>query len=91
MRTGWRIAEVKKKAFVVKNVIEDNEEVKKAIVSLFERWRQETIVQQDEEIDENSMDDTEDYEEEVVDMAYDVKLYQQLKPLLKKLSWLRRF
>ena len=78
--------ELGKKAFVVKNVIEDNEEVKKAIVSLFERWRQETIVQQDEEIDENSMDDTEDYEEEVVDMAYDVKLYQQLKPLLKKLS-----
>ena len=80
-------SELKKKALVIKNNILQDETLKSSIIELFEKWRQETIVVQEEEVEENAMDEAEDEEEELIDnIDYDAKLYQQLKPILKKLS-----
>lgn len=78
--------ELGRKALLVKNRIDEDEEIKASVVNLFEQWRQETIVSQDEDVDETSMDETEDDEEELSSISYDAKIYQQIKPILKKLS-----
>ena len=78
--------EMNKKALFVKNKVDEDEDLKKAVTELFETWRQETIVLQEDEYDENSMDETEDEVEDSVSIDYDAKLYQQIKPILKKLS-----
>ena len=78
--------ELGKKALFVKNKVDEDELLKNKVVSLFEQWRQETIVTQDEDVDENSMDDAEDDEEDLSSISYDAKLYQQIKPILKKLG-----
>lgn len=78
--------ELNKKALVIKDNILQDESLKSSIVELFEKWRQETIVVQEDEVEENAMDEAEDEEEELVDIDYNTKLYQQLKPILKKLS-----
>ena len=78
--------ELSKKALFVKNKIDEDEEVKSLVINLFEQWRQETIIAQEEDVDENSMDEAEDDEEELSVMSYDAKLYQQIKPILKKLA-----
>ena len=78
--------ELGKKALFVKNKVDEDEPLKNKVVSLFEQWRQETIVAQDEDVDENSMDDAEDEEEDLSSISYDAKLYQQIKPILKKLG-----
>ena len=76
--------ELSKKALFVKNKIDEDEEVKSLVINLFEQWQQETIIAQEEDVDENSMDEAEDDEEELSVMSYDAKLYQQIKPILKK-------
>lgn len=78
--------ELGKKALFVKNKVDEDEPLKNKVVSLFEQWRQETIITQDEDVDENSMDDAEDDEEDLSSISYDAKLYQQIKPILKKLG-----
>ena len=78
--------ELSKKALFVKNKIDEDEEVKSLVINLFEQWQQETIIAQEEDVDENSMDEAEDDEEELSVMSYDAKLYQQIKPILKKLA-----
>lgn len=78
--------DLNKKALFVKNKVDEDNNVKNAVIDLFEKWRQETIVIQEEEVDENSMDEAEDEEEDFVSIDYDAKLYQQIKPILKKLS-----
>lgn len=75
-----------KKALFVKNKVDEDEELKDSVIDLFEKWRQETIVIQEDEVDENSMDEAEDEEEDSASIDYDAKLYQQIKPILKKLS-----
>lgn len=76
-----------KKALFIKNKVDEDEKTKIAVKNLFEEWRQETIVIQEDEVDENSMDEAEDEEEDVSsNIDYDTKLYQQIKPILKKLS-----
>lgn len=82
--------ELGKKAIAIKNNIDEDENLKASIMDLFEKWMQETIVVQEEEVDENSMDEAEDEDEELVSIDYDAKLYQQIKPILKKLS-LRKY
>lgn len=78
--------ELGKKALFIKNKVDEDESLKNKVVSLFEQWRQETIITQDEDVDENSMDDAEDDEEDLSSISYDAKLYQQIKPILKKLG-----
>lgn len=78
--------ELGKKALFIKNKVDEDEPLKNKVISLFEQWRQETIITQDEDVDENSMDDAEDDEEELSSISYDAKLYQQIKPILKKLG-----
>lgn len=78
--------ELSKKALFVKNKVDEDEEVKSSVINLFEQWRQETIVNQEDEVDENAMDEAEDEEEEIASISYDAKLFQQIKPILKKLS-----
>ena len=76
--------ELGKNALIVKNKIDEDDETKSKVISLFEKWRQETIITQDDEVDEDSMDEAEDEEEELAAVSYDTKLYQQIKPILKK-------
>lgn len=78
--------ELGKNALIVKNKIDEDEETKANVISLFERWRQETIIAQDDEVDEDSMDEAEDEEEDLAAVSYDTKLYQQIKPILKKIG-----
>lgn len=79
-----------KKALQIKNKVDEDGQLKSYIIDLFEQWRQETIIVQEDEIDENAMDEAEDDEEELASIDYDAKLYQQLKPVLRKLS-LRKY
>lgn len=79
-----------KKALAIKNKVDENEELKKSIAELFDRWLQETIIIQEDDFSENAMDEAEDEEEELTSIDYDAKLYQQVKPILKKLS-LRKY
>ncbi len=80
-------SELNKKALIIKNNISQDENLMSSIIELFEEWRQETIVVQEDEVEENAMDEAEDEEEELTDnIDYEAKLYQQLKPILKKLS-----
>lgn len=82
--------ELNHKAILVKERVDANEEMKSFVMDLFERWRQETIVEQEESISENEMDETEDDEEDLNTIGYDAKIYQMIKPILKKMA-LRRF
>ena len=79
-----------KKALLIKNKVDEDEQLKSAVIDLFEKWRQETIIVQEDDIEENAMDEAEDDEEELASIDYDAKLYQQLKPVLRKLS-LRKY
>lgn len=79
-----------RKALAIKRMVDENEDMKSLVIALFDQWRQETIVVQDEDVTENAMDEAEDEEEELVSIDYDAKLYQQIKPILKKLS-LRKY
>lgn len=78
--------ELNRKALLVKNNVDANEEMKSMVVGLFERWRQETITEQDESVSENEMDETEDDEEDLTMISYDAKIFQMVKPILKKLA-----
>lgn len=82
--------ELNKNALKIKHKVDDDEEIKNQVVGLFEQWRQETIVSQEDEVDENSMDEAEDDEEDVASIDFDTKLYQQIKPMLKKIG-LRKY
>lgn len=78
--------ELNRKALLVKNNVDANEEMKSSVVGLFERWRQETIIEQEDSVSENEMDETEDDEVELSTIGYDAKIFQMLKPILKKLA-----
>ena len=75
-----------KKALLIKNKVNEDERLKSSVIDLFEQWRQETIVVQEDDIEEDKMDETEDEEEELSSIDYDAKLYQQLKPIFRKQS-----
>ena len=49
--------ELGKKALFVKSKVDEDEAVKTSVINLFEQWRQETIVNQDDEVDENAMEE----------------------------------
>ena len=78
--------DLNQKAVFVKNKVDEDDKTKKAIIDLFDQWRQETIIIQEDEVDENSMDEAEDEEEDISSISYEAKLFQQIKPILKKLS-----
>lgn len=81
--------ELGKVALSIKNKVTANKEMSEAVNALFEKWRQETIVAQDENVDENDMDETEDEEAEnegTPKLNFDAKLFQQIQPILRKIA-----
>lgn len=79
-----------KKALAIKKTVDENGDIKSHVLTLFEQWRQETIIVQEDDVNENAMDEAEDEEDEIASVDYDAKLFQQIKPILKKLS-LRKY
>lgn len=82
--------ELNRKAILIKNKVDADEEMKSSVLTLFEQWRQDTIFEQEESISENEMDETEDDEDVLNTIGYDAKIYQMIKPILKKMA-LKRF
>lgn len=81
--------ELKKKALVVKNNVLDNKEMSEKANALFEKWLQETVVVQEDEVDADDMDEGEVEEAENVNLSkldFNTKLYQQIQPILRKLG-----
>ncbi len=78
--------EIKREALLVKNAVEEDLAMKTAVFELFERWKQETIIEQEDIAKENEMDDTEDEEEELVSIDFDTELFQKIQPILRNLS-----
>ena len=78
--------EIKRMALLVKNAVEADIEMKTSVFELFERWKQDTIIEQEDIAKENEMDDTEDEEEELVSIDFDTELFQKVKPILRNLS-----
>lgn len=84
---------LKRKALQVKNAVEANEPMKQQVNALFEKWIQETVLTQDDSVDENDMDEAEDEDNTSAastQFDFDTKLFQQIQPILRKLG-LKRY
>lgn len=80
--------ELKVKALQIKNKVLADEAMQNKAKALFEEWRRETIVVQDVDADEEEMDES-DEEEANANMSqldFDTKLFQQIKPILRKIG-----
>lgn len=78
--------ELRRLALLAKRDIMADEAKRQAVTELFEKWREETIVSQDDDVEETEMDDTEDEEEDSEQIDVEPKLFQQLRPIFRKLG-----
>lgn len=81
--------ELKKKANIIKNKVLDNSEISEKAKDLFDKWLQETIVVQEDDVDADDMDEGEVDEAENAGMSkldFETKLFQQVQPILRKLG-----
>lgn len=61
--------DLKKKALVVKNNVLGNQEISEKAKALFEKWLQETVVVQDDDVDADDIDEGEVEEAENVNLT----------------------
>lgn len=73
-------------ALYVKNTVLHNQEMKIAVSALFDRWDAETIVSQDDDAVEDEMDEGEDEETVSTRLDFELKLFQQVQPILRKIA-----
>lgn len=73
-------------ALAITKDVKNDELVSKRVYELFEEWEEESVNSMEDNVAEDEMDESEDYEEESVSLDFEPKLFKSIKPVLRNLA-----
>lgn len=76
-------------AHTIMKLVKEDESVCQKVNDLFEEWAEETVNSMDDNVAEDELDESEDYEEESVSLDFEPKLFKSIKPILRNLALMK--
>ncbi len=76
-------------ALSIKRDVMSDELVSKKVYELFEEWEEESVNSMEDNIAEDELDESEDYEDESVNLDFEPKLFKSIKPVLRNLALMK--
>ncbi len=92
-----RVKELEKKlnkekdkiALAVKKAVMNDKEVCMKVYELFEEWADESVNSTEDNVAEDELDESEDNEEDTVNLDFEPQLFKNIKPILRNLALIK--